>query len=182
MSVFKGLLPPKHKEIVQTLIFQLAEWQALAKLRLHMDDTLALLDQALQRLGAQVRRFWRVTCAAFETKELSQESAQRQRRELAKMQSGYRKRTVRSSHLPKSDNINIVQVSCAWRLQPDDKDILHHRFILHSSCKLILIAAPLSLSIQANTPKGERAHRLMKKFYRGSNKKAVETQFGRQER
>ena len=110
MSVFKGLLPPKHEEIVQTLIFQLAEWQALAKLRLHMDDTLALLDQALRWLGVQLRRFRRVTCAAFETKELPQESAQRQRRELAEMQSGHRKRPARSFHLPKSFNINTYKL------------------------------------------------------------------------
>ena len=109
MPVFEGLLPPKHEDIVQILIFQLAEWHALAKLRLHTDDTLALLDQALRWLGAQVRRFRRVTCAAFETKELPQESTQRQRRELAELQSGRRKRPARSSPLPKSFNINTYK-------------------------------------------------------------------------
>ena len=54
MPVFEGLLPPIHEDIVQTLLFRLAEWHALAKLRLHTKDTLALLHQALRRLGAQV--------------------------------------------------------------------------------------------------------------------------------
>lgn len=109
MPVFEGLLPPEHEGIVQTLIFRLAEWHALAKLRLHTDETLALLDQALRRLSAQVRRFQRVTCAAFETKELPQESAQRQRRELNEVQSGRRQRPARSSPLSKSFNINTYK-------------------------------------------------------------------------
>ena len=55
MPVFEGLLPSKHEDITQTLIFRLAEWHALAKLRLQTEDTLALLDQALRRLGAVER-------------------------------------------------------------------------------------------------------------------------------
>lgn len=64
-------------------VFHLAEWQALAKLRIHTDDTLALLDQAFRQLGMQVRKFQRVTCVAFQTQELSEETARRLRRELA---------------------------------------------------------------------------------------------------
>ena len=109
MPVFEGLLPPKHEDITQTLIFRLAEWHALAKLRLQMEDTLALLDQALRWHGAQVHQFQRVTCAAFETKELPQESTQRQRRELAGMQSGHRKMPAKSSPLPISFNINTYK-------------------------------------------------------------------------
>lgn len=76
MPVFKGLLPPKHDELVQTLLFYLTKWQSLAKLRLHTEDTLGLLGQALQWLGAQTHKFQRVICQAFEMKELPQESAE----------------------------------------------------------------------------------------------------------
>ena len=72
MPVFKGLLLPKHDELVQTLLFRLAKWQALATLRLHTEDTLALLHQALQWLGAQTCKFQQVTCRAFYMKELPQ--------------------------------------------------------------------------------------------------------------
>ena len=54
MPIFEGLLPPHHEEVVQTLLFHLAEWQALAKLRMHTNNMLALLHQALRQLGAQV--------------------------------------------------------------------------------------------------------------------------------
>ena len=109
MPVFEGLLPPIHEDIVQTLLFRLAEWHALAKLRLHTEDTLALLHQALRRLGAQVRRFQRVTCPAFETKEIPQESAQRHRREAVDYQSGRRRKPARTGLLPKSLNLNTYK-------------------------------------------------------------------------
>ena len=109
MPVFEGLLPPKHDELVQTLLFHLAEWQSLAKLRLHTEDTLALLRQALWRLGAQARKFQRVTCQTFDTKELPQESAARCKREMANMQSGQRWRPPTSGALPKTFNINTYK-------------------------------------------------------------------------
>ena len=75
MLVFEGLFPPIHEEEVQMLLFRLAEWQALAKQRMHTSNTLALLCQALCRLGAQlVRKFQRVTCTAFQTQELPEET------------------------------------------------------------------------------------------------------------
>lgn len=109
MPVFEGLIHPDHESIVQTLLFRLAEWHALAKLRLHTDHTIALLDQALRRLAAQVRHFQKVTCPAFVTKELPQETAQRQRREVSDIQSGRRKLPATSSPHLKSFNINTYK-------------------------------------------------------------------------
>ena len=54
IPVFEQLFPPDHDNIVQTLLFHLAEWQALTKLQLHTKDLLALLDLALRQLGAQM--------------------------------------------------------------------------------------------------------------------------------
>ena len=127
MPVFEGLLPPKHEEIVQTLIFRLAEWHMLAKLRLHIDDTLALLDQALRWLGVQLRRFRRVTCATFETKELCT-SRVRSKAEKGTCRDAIRPQEEASEKFPSSQILQHqhVQASRAWRLQPDDKDILHY--------------------------------------------------------
>ena len=109
MPVFEGLFPPIHEEEVQTLLFRLAEWQALAKQRMHTSNTLALLCQALRRLGAQVRKFQRVTCAAFQTQELPEETDRRLRREITNFQSGHQKRPARSRPLPKMLNINTYK-------------------------------------------------------------------------
>ena len=179
MPVFEGLLPPKHEDITQTLIFRLAEWHALGKLRLQTEDTLALLDQALWRLGAQVRRFQRVTCAAFDTKELPQESARRQRRELAEMQSGHRKTPAKSSPLPISFNINTYK----FHALGDYTRAIKTFGMTDSYSTQIVSVLPLPIcKPELKHAKGERAHQLIKHMYGSSNKKAVEAQFSRQER
>lgn len=80
MPVFEGLLPPEHDKVIMDLLFCLAEWHALAKLRLHTSTTLDLLDDATRELGSNLRRFKRDTCEAFDTRELPKEEAARGRR------------------------------------------------------------------------------------------------------
>lgn len=53
----------------------MAEWHALAKMCLHSDETLILLEKSLRRLGAQLRKFSKFTCSAFRTFELPGEIA-----------------------------------------------------------------------------------------------------------
>lgn len=64
-----------------TLLFRLAEWHGLAKLRMHTDSTLSHLDSATTTLGQELRRFSRVTCSSFRTVELPREAAARGRRQ-----------------------------------------------------------------------------------------------------
>jgi hypothetical protein len=40
-----------------TLLFRLAEWHAFAKLRMHTETTLTLMDSATEILGQELRRF-----------------------------------------------------------------------------------------------------------------------------
>ena len=182
MPVFEGLLPPKHDELVQTLLFHLAEWQSLAKLRLHTEDTLALLRQALRRLGAQARKFQRVTCQTFDTKELPQESAARCKREMADMQSGQRRRPPTSGALPKTFNINTYKFHALG-----DYDVMIHQFGTTDSysmrvvCVLLVSETP-SRNAHQKLMKGERAHKFLKRVYRSSNKKDIVQQFAKQER
>lgn len=63
------------------LLFVFAQWHALAKLRLHNDHTLDLLDYTTTQLGAHTRRFNRDTCSRVATKELAKEAEARARRE-----------------------------------------------------------------------------------------------------
>jgi hypothetical protein len=51
IPVFKGLLPGEHNEILLDLLFELAMWHALGKLRLHTETTLHFLDNSTTRLG-----------------------------------------------------------------------------------------------------------------------------------
>jgi hypothetical protein len=64
------------------LLFICAQWHALAKLRLHHDLTLELLEHTTTLLGAQMRLFYRDTCCKVTTKELRKEAEARARREV----------------------------------------------------------------------------------------------------
>lgn len=73
-----------HDNHVQRLLYTFAEWHALAKLRMHTDETLESLEKATQDLGKQVRHFEAHTCSLFDTKELPKEEAARARRQQQK--------------------------------------------------------------------------------------------------
>lgn len=60
-----------------TLLYRLAEWHALAKLRMHTDATLGTMDAATIQLGLQTREFRAKTCVLFKTRELAKESRKR---------------------------------------------------------------------------------------------------------
>ena len=84
MPVFDGLLPVKHNNDIQSLLFTTAEWHTLAKMRLHTDSTLAWLDESTKAFGKQIRHFQSHTCSFFDTRELPQEEAARSRRQKKK--------------------------------------------------------------------------------------------------
>ncbi|KAF8348460.1 hypothetical protein F5887DRAFT_880115, partial [Amanita rubescens] len=77
------LLPAPHHRIILDLLYELATWHALAKLRLHTETTLKALGASTKRLGNALREFKKVTCDAYITKELPSEEASRGRREAA---------------------------------------------------------------------------------------------------
>ena len=81
IPIFIGLLPEPHNCQVQELLFILAYWHGLAKLRMHTDETLQILDAVMQSLGDKLRKFVSVTCPVFSTKELRREAESRQRRQ-----------------------------------------------------------------------------------------------------
>ncbi|KIK10901.1 hypothetical protein PISMIDRAFT_19979, partial [Pisolithus microcarpus 441] len=157
-----GLLPAEHNAIVKTLLFRLSEWHALAKLRIHSDDSLARLDEALKRLAAEIRRFQRTTCDAFKTHELPSEVAARHRRQQAQSKSEFPKKPASSAARPKSFNI------------------LTYKF--HALGDYTRSIRMFGSTDSYTTQTGELAHRLVKKFYRRTNKRDVATGLTKQER
>jgi hypothetical protein len=79
ICVFDGLLPEPFNKQVLKLLFTLALWHALAKLRLHTDPSLDLLESTTELLGKEFRIFEEKTCLAFDTLELKREVEARQR-------------------------------------------------------------------------------------------------------
>ena len=55
IPVFDRLFEPHNNMIVMDLLFELAMWHALAKLRLHTKSTVHALETLTTRLGAALR-------------------------------------------------------------------------------------------------------------------------------
>ncbi|KAG2110219.1 uncharacterized protein F5147DRAFT_772486 [Suillus discolor] len=68
-----GLLPEPHNQIVIDLLFTMVHWHGLAKLRMHSDLTLDVLDLETTKLGAQFCQFKEKVCSAYRTQELDRE-------------------------------------------------------------------------------------------------------------
>ncbi|KAH6866008.1 hypothetical protein BKA70DRAFT_1455022 [Coprinopsis sp. MPI-PUGE-AT-0042] len=86
IPVFDGLLPEPHNAVVHRLLFLLGEWHALAKLRMHTEHTVALLETTTSELAGHIRTFMDTTCQVFETVETTKEYATRLKRSVKKKQ------------------------------------------------------------------------------------------------
>jgi len=75
IPVFELLLPPEWNEPLLDLLFELAMWQGLVKLQMHMDTTLSSLDTSTTRLGRFLWHFIKETEKEFETRDLPSEEA-----------------------------------------------------------------------------------------------------------
>lgn len=84
IPAFEALLPDDHDSRALDLLFTFAYWHSLAKLRLHTDTTLSILDEWTSILGHECRRFASETCDVIHTKELQREYESRKRREARK--------------------------------------------------------------------------------------------------
>lgn len=77
-------MPEPHNTMVVRLVFLSAHWHGLAKLRLHTDLTLGIMDRLTTELGQALRDFEECICAVYVTRELPRETSTRQRRQKAK--------------------------------------------------------------------------------------------------
>lgn len=84
----EGLLPEPWNSDILDLLFTLAEWHSFAKLKLHTESSVTLLGAATKAVGRLLRRFQRVVCPAFDTRELDSEKAARGRRQAKKAAQG----------------------------------------------------------------------------------------------
>jgi len=80
MPAFEGLLEGQHNRRLMKLLYRISEWHALAKLRMHTEDSLALMEESTKEIGELLRQFRRLTCTQFGTVELPREADARLRR------------------------------------------------------------------------------------------------------
>ncbi|KAG6905506.1 hypothetical protein DXG01_002327 [Tephrocybe rancida] len=82
IPMFDGLFDEPHDGAAVDLIFQFAHWHGLAKMRLHSDLSLAMLDEETTCLGDGLQQFQEKTCPSFVTCKLNREKEARQCRQV----------------------------------------------------------------------------------------------------
>jgi hypothetical protein len=114
MPVFDGLFPAPQNQIVQDLLFTLAHWHGLSKLRMHSDLTLDILDAMTTDIGNQLRNFKVNVCSAFDAKELDREVNARSRRlakEAIRQTQAGKKNKSATNGLPNDGNEQTMTVA-----------------------------------------------------------------------
>ena len=103
--MFDGLLPDHCNAFILELLFICAHWHGLAKLCLHSDDTLDIMDDVTVGLGVQFREFHDKICPKFQTRGLPRKAAACQRHTQKNHQSGANTET--SNKEPYLKNFNL---------------------------------------------------------------------------
>ena len=175
IPVFDGLFPDEHNASIRILLFRLAEWHALAKLRLHSEDSFKLLELSLKQLTTQLRRFVKVTCAAFETKELPVEAAARWRREKTQV------KNLPNGPRPKSFNL------LTYKFHALGDYVQTIRLFGTTDSYTTQIVSTIHTKIPSSSSsipsdQGELSHRLIKKLYGSTNKQHVSRALAKQHR
>jgi len=64
------------------LLYRISEWHALAKLQMHTENSLQLMEESTKDLGSLLRQFRTLTCSQFNTIELPREADARIRQRM----------------------------------------------------------------------------------------------------
>jgi hypothetical protein len=118
IPVFDGLLPEPHNTAILKLLYQLAFWHGLAKLRIHTDLTLNMMEKVTVALGKELRKFSTRTCADYNTHELKREVAARNRKEKLKKE---RQNQKKKSNEEPQDKSSAPTPSSSSRLGVNSK-------------------------------------------------------------
>ncbi|KAL4261253.1 hypothetical protein AB1N83_010639 [Pleurotus pulmonarius] len=162
IPAFEGLLPASHNKVVLDLLFALSTWHALAKLRLHTDSTLQLLQEATTDIGTLLRKFSDTVCPSYNTKDLPREAEARARRT--------RKANVSTDIGDESSKV-VVKL----------RVFNMNTYKMHALGDYVETIRNLGTSESYSTQVGELEHRRVKRLYSRTNKNNYEEQIAKQE-
>jgi hypothetical protein len=120
IPAIEGLLDEPYNGRILTLLYRLAEWHALAKLRMHTEHTLEYLDRATTKLGHELRTFRDWTEEAYSCQELPGETDARNRRRQRKAKKDYKRTDGGTSKAHKEAESN-TGVTTKARAKPKAK-------------------------------------------------------------
>ncbi|TEB29042.1 hypothetical protein FA13DRAFT_1597683, partial [Coprinellus micaceus] len=161
IPAFEGLIPNEHDKRIQDLLFIFAHWHSLAKLKLHTDTTLSILDNWTVMLGDRSRSFVDQTCSAFETHELKREYLSRKRTEARKKGKIAKSKVTAGSEGP----------------APEEPDLNTSKF--HALGDVPDYIRQYGTTDSYSTQLSERFHRFPKARYRRTNRKQTPHQLSR---
>jgi hypothetical protein len=84
MPCFEGLFPQSCEKTILDLLFMLATWHVLAKLRLHTTSSLSFFEQCTKQFGKVIRYFNDHICPRYRTHDTPQEAAAKSHRDAAR--------------------------------------------------------------------------------------------------
>ncbi|KAK7037071.1 hypothetical protein R3P38DRAFT_3480997 [Favolaschia claudopus] len=164
LPVIEGLLPDPHNDEIMDVVFSLAEWHTLAKLKMHTDTSVGWLRTATKELGRMLRRFQRVVCPYYDTRELPSEQAARGRRQAKKASQGKGKAPM------------VVRTSAK------KKEYSMETYKMHGLGDYVPAIPWVGTTNSWSTQPGELEHRRVKAYYARTNKNQAVRQISKLER
>ncbi|KAK0421714.1 hypothetical protein EV421DRAFT_1724714 [Armillaria borealis] len=160
IPVVDGLLDEPYNSFLLTLLFRLAEWHALAKLRMHTDLTLERLKNCSTIVGKELRRF-RDWSRDFDTVELPKEVNIRVRRAAKKSETeASRHNETESQPVPASSP----------HPGPQKRQLNINTYKFHAIGDYAPTIPVFGTTDSYSTQTGELAHRTVKGAYARTNK------------
>ncbi|KZT12196.1 uncharacterized protein LAESUDRAFT_754689 [Laetiporus sulphureus 93-53] len=168
MPVLDLLLPAPHHDIVMDLVFYLATWHALAKLRLHTTRTINIFEQVTTSLCRAACQFLHETCEDYITLELPKEEAARGRRTAVKRtRDGHHTSTTKSQPATKG---KVKEVSTGAPVARNIKRLNLKTYKWHALIDYVEAIKSYGTTDNYTTQTGELEHRRVKGFYVRTNK------------
>ncbi|KAH7904506.1 hypothetical protein BJ138DRAFT_1019068 [Hygrophoropsis aurantiaca] len=169
IPVFDSLFPGKHNRTISRLLFVFAHWHSLAKLRIHTDYTLAILENVTRSLGQLLRDFQQKTCPAFHTQELKREADARKRRGQKQDSRLGKQPPLSLAHPVEEPSGSTTQTTTAPARRP--KVFTLDTYKVHALGDYVECIRRYGTTDSYSTEVGELEHRTPKGWYRRTSRK-----------
>ncbi|KAJ3792034.1 hypothetical protein GGU11DRAFT_750655 [Lentinula aff. detonsa] len=168
IPVFEGLFEGEHDERLLKLLYRLAEWHTLAKLRMHSDTTLEWLETITKEVGMMMRAFRDKTASQFDTLELPRERDARARRQAGAM-----------SQQPDYQAQAPLATSSTNQASRKTRKLNLFTYKFHAMGDYVLFIRLFGTTDNYSTQIGELAHRMVKALYGLTNKRDATKQIAK---
>lgn len=170
LPVFEGLFPEELDADIQRLLFVLADWHSLAKLRMHTEGTLDMLSLRTKTLGQELRYFEQHVANKVETFETPREARSRVRR-------GFRKGSANAAQAQARGGSSLPDTAIGSRKAKGYTLDTYKVHALGDYVSQIRLFGTLDVT---STQLGEARHRQKKRQYERTNKRNFESQIATQ--